>query len=88
VKQRKYSEGQIVRILQEAEAGVPVVELVRKYGFSQSAFYRWRAKYGGMEASALRKLKMLEEENRRLKKMYAELSLEHIALKEVLEKKG
>jgi len=88
VKQRKYSEGQIVRILQEAEAGVPVVELVRKYGFSQSAFYRWRAKYGGMEASALRKLKVLEEENRRLKKMYAELSLEHIALKEVLEKKG
>ena len=88
MKQRKYSEGQIVRILQEAEAGVPVVELVRKYGFSQSAFYRWRAKYGGMEASALRKLKMLEEENRRLKKMYAELSLEHIALKEVLEKKG
>lgn len=88
MKQRKYSEGQIVRILQEAEAGVPVVELVRKYGFSQSAFYRWRVKYGGMEASALRKLKMLEEENRRLKKMYAELSLEHAALREVLEKKG
>ena len=88
MKQRKYSEGQIVRILQEAEAGVPVVELVRKYGFSQSAFYRWRAKYGGMEASALRKLKMLEEENRRLKRMYAELSLEHAALRDVLEKKG
>ena len=84
MKQRKYNEGQIVRILQEAEAGVPVVELVRKYGFSQSAFYRWRAKYGGMEASALRRLKMLEEENRRLKKMYAELSLEHAALKDVL----
>jgi len=84
VKQRKYNEGQIVRILQEAEAGVPVVELVRKYGFSQSAFYRWRAKYGGMEASALRRLKMLEEENRRLKKMYAELSLEHAVLKDVL----
>ena len=88
MKQRKYSEGPIVRILQEAEAGVPVVELVRKYGFSQSAFYRWRAKYGGMEASALRRLKVLEEENRRLKKMYAELSLEHIALKEVLEKRA
>ena len=89
MKQRKYSEGQIVRILQEAEAGVPVVELVRKYGFSQSAFYRWRAKYGGMEASALRRLKMLEEENRRLKKMYAELSLEHVALREALaEKEG
>jgi len=87
VKERKYSGGQIVRILQEAEAGVPVVELVRKYGFSQSAFYRWQAKYGGMEASALRKLKMLEEENRRLKKMYAELSLEHAALRGVLEKR-
>ena len=88
MKRRKYSEDQIVRILQEADAGVPVVELVRKYGFSQSAFYRWRAKYGGMEVSALHKLRMLEEENRRLKKMYAELSLEHVALKEALEKKG
>ena len=85
MKQRKYSEGQIVRIQQEAEAGVPVVELVRKYGFSQSAAYRWRAKYGRMEASALRKLKMLEEGNRRLKNMYAELSLERAALKDVLE---
>jgi len=88
MKQGKYSEGQIVRILEEAEAGVPVTELVRKYGFSQSAFYRWRAKYGGMEVSALRRLKALEEENRRLKRMYADLSLEHAALKDVLEKKG
>jgi len=88
MKQSKYSEGQIVRLLEEAEAGVPVTELVRKYGFSQSAFYRWRAKYGGMEVSALRRLKALEEENRRLKRMYADLSLEHAALKDVLEKKG
>jgi len=88
VKQRKYCEGQIVRTLQEAEAGVPVVELVRKYGFSQSAFYRWRAKYGGMEASALHKLKMLEEENRRLKKMHAELSLGHAALRDVIGKRA
>lgn len=87
MKRKKYSESQIVRILQEAEAGVPVTELSRKYGFSQSAFYRWRAKYGGMDVAAVQRLKALEEENRRLKQMYANLSLEHEILKDLLGKK-
>ena len=87
MKRKKYSESQIVQILKEAEAGVPVTELSRKYGFSQSAFYRWRAKYSGMGVAALRRLKALEEENRRLKQMYADLSLDHQVLKELLRKK-
>jgi putative transposase len=87
MKQSKFSETQIVDILKEAEAGVPVTELSRKHGFSQSAFYKWKAKYSGMDVSALRRLKELEEENRRLKQMYADLSLEHQALKDIVKKK-
>jgi putative transposase len=87
MKQSKFSETQIVGILKEAEAGTPVEELSRKYGFSKSAFYKWKAKYTGMDVSALRRLKELEEENRRLKQMYADLSLEHQALKDIVKKK-
>jgi putative transposase len=87
MKQSKFSESQIVSILKEAEAGVPVTELSRKHGFSQSAFYKWKAKFSGMDTSALKRLKELEEENRRLKQMYADLSLEHQALKDILQKK-
>lgn len=87
MKRKKYSESQIVRILQEAGGGVPVTELARKYGFSQSAFYRWRAKYGGMDVAAVQRLKALEEENRRLKQMHANLSLGHEILKDLLGKK-
>jgi putative transposase len=87
MKQSKFSESQIVSILKEAEAGVPLTELSRKHGFSQSAFYKWKAKFSGMDASALKRLKGLEEENRRLKQMYADLSLEHQALKDILQKK-
>jgi putative transposase len=87
MKQSKYSETQIVNILKEAEAGIPVEDLSRKHGFSQSAFYKWKAKYSGMDASALKRLKELEEENRRLKQMYADLSLEHQALKDIVQKK-
>jgi putative transposase len=87
MKQSKYSETQIVNILKEAEAGIPVEELSRKHGFSQSAFYKWKAKYSGMDASALKRLKELEEENRRLKQMYADLSLEYQALKDIVQKK-
>jgi putative transposase len=87
MKQSKYSETQIVNILKEAEAGIPVAELSRKHGFSQSAFYKWKAKFSGMDASALKRLKELEEENRRLKQMYADLSLEHQALKDIVQKK-
>ena len=87
MKRKRYSEQQIVKILNEAEAGVPVTELSRQHGFSQSAFYKWKAKYSGMEASDLKRLKELEAENRKLKEMYAEISLEHKVLKEIVEKK-
>jgi putative transposase len=87
MKQSRFSETQIVNILKEAEAGIPVEELSRKHGFSQSAFYKWKAKYSGMDASALKRLKELEEENRRLKQMYADLSLEYQALKDIVQKK-
>ena len=87
MKRKTYSEQQIIKILKEAEAGMPVAELSRQYGFSASAFYKWKAKYGGMDASQLKRLKELEEENRKLKQMYAEISLEYKALKDILEKK-
>ncbi len=87
MKRSKFSENQIVKILKEAEAGVPVTDLSRQYGFSKSAFYKWKAKYGGMDVSALKRLKELEAENRNLKQMYAELSLEHKVLKDIVEKK-
>ena len=87
MKKSKFTESQIVNILKEAEAGVSVEELSRQHGFSKTSFYKWKAKYGGMDASALKRLKELEEENRRLKQMYANLSLEHAVLKEIVEKK-
>ena len=87
MKRKRFTETQIVNILKEAEAGIPVDELSRKHGFGKSAFYKWKAKYSGMDASALKRLKELEEENRRLKQMYADLSLEHQALKDIVQKK-
>lgn len=87
MKRTRFTEHQIVKILKEAEAGVPVADLCRQYSFSKSSFYKWKAKYGGMDATALRRLKELEEENRKLKQMYAELSLDHTILKDIVEKK-
>ncbi len=87
MKKSKFSETQIVSILNQAESGVPIPELCREHGISKSAFYKWRAKYGGMDASALKRLKELEEENRKLKEMYADISLKHKALQEIVEKK-
>jgi putative transposase len=87
MKGMRYSEQQIIKILKEAEAGIPVTDLSRQYGFSKSSFYKWKAKYGGMEASGVRRLRDLEEENRRLKQMYADLSLEYQVLKDIVEKK-
>ncbi len=87
MKRSHFTENQIVAFLKEAEAGVLVADLCRQHGFSQSAFYRWKARYGGLDASALKQLKDLEAENQRLKAMYADLSLEHQALKEILQKK-
>jgi len=87
MKKSKFSENQIVNILKEAEAGVALEDLIRQHGFSRASFYKWKAKYSGMSASDLKRLKELEEENRRLKQMYANLSLEHEALKDIIEKK-
>ncbi len=87
MKQSRYTEAQIVSILKEAEAGISVEDLSRKHGFSKSAFYKWKAQYSGMDTSALKRLKELEEENRRLKHMYANLSLENEVLKDIVQKK-
>ncbi len=87
MKKSKFSENQIVNILEEAEAGVPLEELSRQHGFSKATFYKWKAKYSGMDVSTLKRLKELGEENRRLKQMYANLSLEHQVLKDIVEKK-
>jgi putative transposase len=87
MKKSKYSESQIVQILREAESGVPLVELIRKHGFSAASFYKWKVKYSGMSVSDLKKMRAVEEENRRLKQMYADLSLEYRVLKDVIEKK-
>ena len=86
MRRKRYTEEQIVRILGEAEAGMTVEDLVRKYGVSRNTIYRWRSKYGGMEVSDVRRLKELEEENRRLKQIVANQQLEIEAVKHILKK--
>jgi len=81
------SEAKIFEVLKEGASGIALDEICRKYGIGQSTYYKFRAKYGGMELSDLKKLRHLEEENSRLKNMYADLSLEHKILKDVIEKK-
>ena len=85
MKRSRFTEVQITNVLKEAAAGVPVADVLRKHGVSAATFYAWRAKYGGLEASDLKKMKVLEEENNRLKKMYAELSLDNQLLKFALD---
>ena len=87
MKKSQYSDSQILSILKEAENGVPVPELCRSHGMSSATFYKWRAKYGGMDASLMARMKELEEENRRLKKMYAESKMDAEILREALTKK-
>lgn len=87
MKKSRYTEEQIAFALQQAEHGTPVKEVVRKMGISEQTFYRWKKKYGGMGTSELRKMKMLEEENRKLKRLVADLSLDKIMLQDVLSKK-
>lgn len=87
MKKSKYSDSQILAILKQNEAGVPVPELCREHGMSSATFYKWRAKYGGMDASLMKRMKELEDENRRLKKMYAEERLKSEIVQEALTKK-
>ncbi len=87
MKKTRYTESQIIKVLNEVEGGRKVKDVCREYGISDATYYNWKSKYGGKTASDIRKLKDLEDENRRLKRMYADLSLQHEALKDVIEKK-
>ena len=86
MRKSKYSESKIVTLLKEAEAGRKVSDICREHGISSATFYQWRSKYGGMEASDIKKLKELQEENEKLKRMYADMALENQAIKDLLGK--
>ena len=87
MKTSRFSDSQIISILKQAEVGSPVPELCREHGISSATFYKWRSKFGGMDASLMARLKELEDENRRLKKMYAEERLKAEIVQEALQKK-
>lgn len=87
MKKSKFNDTQVMTILKEAQNGVPVSEVCRAHGISDATFYKWRSKYGGMDASMISELKALQEENRRLKKMYAEVQLQKEILTEAMRKK-
>lgn len=88
MRKSKISEAKIFEILKEGKSGVPADEICRKHGISPATYYKFRSRYSGMELSDLKRLRQLEDENRRLKSMYADLSLEHKIVKDVLEKKS
>jgi putative transposase len=87
MKKTKFTESQIVTILKQQESGISVKDICRENGISDATFYNWKAKYGGMDSSQLKRVKELEDENARLKKMFADLSLLHHAFKDAVEKK-
>jgi len=87
MKQSRFTETQIVGILKQADAGVPIDDLCRQNGISRATYYQWKSKYGGLEASELKRIKELEAENTELKRMYADASMERDALKKLLQKK-
>lgn len=88
LKKNRFTESQIVAVLKEGEAGLPVTELCRKHGISSATYYNWKSKYSGVEVSELQRLRELETENARLKRMYAGLALENAAIKDVLNRKS
>jgi putative transposase len=87
MRNSKFTETQIIAILQEADAGIPVKEVCRKHGISSPTYYKWKAKYGGLGVSELKRMKELEAENAKLKRMYADKAMEADALKDLIEKK-
>ena len=87
MKKSRFSESQIVAILKEGEAGMPVAQILRKHGISHATFYKWKSKYGGVGVAELKRLKELEAENAKLKRMFADQALENTAIKEVLSRK-
>ncbi len=87
MKKSRFTETQIISILKEYDSGRSVAELCREHGISQPTFYSWKSKYGGLDASQLKRIKELEEENSRLKRMYADVSMQRDALKDLIEKK-
>jgi putative transposase len=87
MKKSQFTDSQILTILKQAESGIPVPQLCREHGMSSATFYKWRSKYGGMDASLMARMKELEDENRRLKKMYAEERLKSEIIQEAMAKK-
>lgn len=87
MRKSRFSEAQIVSILKEADAGMKVADVCRQHGVSEPTYYKWKSKYGGLEASELKRIRELEAENAKLKKMYAEMAMFNEALKELIEKK-
>ena len=87
MKTTRFTESQMIAVVKQGDAGIPIKDICRQAGISQATYYQWKSKYGGMEASDLRRVKELEAENAKLKRMFADLALENVAMKDLIAKK-